>query len=104
MSWRDLDNCHNEKSFLRKFHLCGLVSQADMQLIEENKEIQMRLSYFDIEMAFDDRTISDHFLEVIIFTPQELHHLFEPGIVPYILSAIRETIDEKSRNESTKNC
>lgn len=62
----------------------------------------MKLSYFDIEMACDDLTISDHFLEVISVTPQELHHLFEPGIVPYILSAIRETIGEKSKSTNKK--
>ena len=77
---------------------CIIDRHADDSKYQENA---IEISNCDIETAFCDLTISDHFLGVIVVAPQELLHLFHLKMVPYILAAVRETIGEKSNNAST---
>ena len=76
------------QDIFEEFHLQGLVSKADLSLIEGNKEMQKEISYYDNDAAFDDLPIADHFLGVLVFTPKELLHLLQLGIVPLTLTDI----------------
>ena len=71
MLWKNLGYYHDEEGFSRGISLaCTCITGVMQLLVKGNKKMQKKISYYDIELAFNDLPNADHFLGVMGVTLQ----------------------------------